>query len=586
MLYYANRISENIARSDEGYLICRGVPVARSGTQRYLASELGLPPPERLIPVMRPESEVFSPACMASFEGKPVTDGHPPGPDGVTAANIRFLQKGHAQNIRRGKGREKQLLLADLVITDPDTVARVLQGRREISCGYTYTLAEEKGRPAQREIRGNHIAIVDKGRAGPRVAIRDSMAPIPERDTERCPCVASPMPPSPRHEAERQPSGLTGKAGSEAEACRVKEQNTRQRSFATITRLTEQATRARGDRRRRSGGVPIHPLLHQRSVEPMQPRTRTAIRKLVGAALRGSDLEPADLPEVMHLMSAVLDEPDEPEAPETPNAVSSAPAAAAVPDSDTPASAVPTESADCGSTESESAARAESDCRARDGDISARLDRIVTLLEKLTAGDTGAPPAPEAELSGPADTPDTGEEANEAASDPSEQRAHGASESGVSDAPPAEAAEADEPDPFDDALNDLMDSGGTEQNSEFLSSDPAAEPNGGVPETEPSENTETAEESEKTAAQARDQLVRAAIRAVKPVIAKLPVSSRAAASDAAIRALRACSAAPASPASARNTYAALAAGARRLEDDREIGRRIMEKRNINCRKEA
>ena len=32
--------------------------------------------------------------------------------------NIRRLQAGHAQNVRRGSGEEADLLLADLVITD------------------------------------------------------------------------------------------------------------------------------------------------------------------------------------------------------------------------------------------------------------------------------------------------------------------------------------------------------------------------------------------------------------------------------------------------------------------------------------
>ena len=86
------------AESTEGYLICRGVPVARSGTQLYLPAELGLPPgtvPDP-VPVYRPEGEVFSPACMASFEGKPVTEDHPDLPEGVSAENIRLYQKGHA----------------------------------------------------------------------------------------------------------------------------------------------------------------------------------------------------------------------------------------------------------------------------------------------------------------------------------------------------------------------------------------------------------------------------------------------------------------------------------------------------------
>ena len=173
MLYFAERISENRALTAEGYLICRGVPVARSGTQEYWPEELGLPPGDAPLPVERPEEEVFSPECIASFESKPVTEDHPDLPDGVTAETIHAFQKGHAQNLRRGAGAESHLLLADLVITDPETIRHIQEGKREISCGYSYVLCEENGRYVQRNIRGNHIAVVDKGRAGPRVCIKD-----------------------------------------------------------------------------------------------------------------------------------------------------------------------------------------------------------------------------------------------------------------------------------------------------------------------------------------------------------------------------------------------------------------------------
>ncbi len=174
MMYFGTRLSENISRREpEGYLICLNVPVARTGMQEYLPEELGLDPGGAPVQVWRPSEEVFDPACAASFEGMPVTDDHPAFVDGVNAENIRYLQKGHAHNIRRGTGREADLLLADLIITDPGLIEAILNGKREISCGYNYSLCEEDGRYIQRKIRGNHIAVVDAGRAGPRVSIRD-----------------------------------------------------------------------------------------------------------------------------------------------------------------------------------------------------------------------------------------------------------------------------------------------------------------------------------------------------------------------------------------------------------------------------
>jgi len=176
MHYYGTRLSENICRREpEGYLLCLNVPVARTGTQDYSPDELGVERPpgeEGFISVLRPESEVFSPETMASFEGMPVTNDHPP--EEVDSGNIRAFQKGHAHNIRRGSGAEADLLLADLIITDPGLIEDILlRGKREISCGYTYELCRENGRYIQRQIRGNHVAVVDAGRAGHRVCIRD-----------------------------------------------------------------------------------------------------------------------------------------------------------------------------------------------------------------------------------------------------------------------------------------------------------------------------------------------------------------------------------------------------------------------------
>ena len=187
MHYYGTRLSENISkREPEGYLLCLNVPGARTGIQEYTNSELRIQNSElsptggnELIPVYRPEEEVFAPETMASFEGMPVTNDHPP--DGVDVSNIRALQKGHAHNVRRGSGEESDLLLADLIITDPALITAILEeGKREISCGYTYELCMENGQYIQRKIRGNHVAVVDAGRAGSRVSIKDRK-PVIER---------------------------------------------------------------------------------------------------------------------------------------------------------------------------------------------------------------------------------------------------------------------------------------------------------------------------------------------------------------------------------------------------------------------
>ena len=41
LAYYGTQLSPHMDRTPEGYLICRDVPIARTGPQEYLAGELG-----------------------------------------------------------------------------------------------------------------------------------------------------------------------------------------------------------------------------------------------------------------------------------------------------------------------------------------------------------------------------------------------------------------------------------------------------------------------------------------------------------------------------------------------------------------
>ena len=64
LTYYGTEISPNQTKTDEGFLICKNVPIARTGTMEYLARELGLDgDPERIVAVNRYEEDVFSPAA-------------------------------------------------------------------------------------------------------------------------------------------------------------------------------------------------------------------------------------------------------------------------------------------------------------------------------------------------------------------------------------------------------------------------------------------------------------------------------------------------------------------------------------------
>ena len=168
-------------RTRDGFLAVRA-KAARAGVYDYLGKEVD-PQGTRfnhndIVKVYRPVSEVFASDSVASFLAKPVTNNHPNVP--VTADNW----KDHARGINMGALRDGEYLAFDLVIMDADLISQVEGGKRELSNGYSCSLTFGDGitpdgiafNATQSNIRGNHIAVVDRGRAGSECRIDDETA--------------------------------------------------------------------------------------------------------------------------------------------------------------------------------------------------------------------------------------------------------------------------------------------------------------------------------------------------------------------------------------------------------------------------
>lgn len=170
----AERLSSNMVETREGYLLCKDVPLARTGTQTYMSFEVPVPGgPGGRVEVERPEDEVFHPDAIDSFRGKPFTDDHPY--EDVGPANYKKHFIGVVQNPRRGEGELSHCLIGDILVYDPTAIKKIKSGeKREISCGYD---ADYKnvvpGRGVQTNIRGNHVSLVDAGRCGDTCSIKD-----------------------------------------------------------------------------------------------------------------------------------------------------------------------------------------------------------------------------------------------------------------------------------------------------------------------------------------------------------------------------------------------------------------------------
>ncbi|MDN8030048.1 DUF2213 domain-containing protein [Burkholderia multivorans] len=183
--YTIQKLGPKRSLTPEGFLLCEDVPVARTGEMLYAAGEVPVEAgPDGLIRISRTPEEVFRDETLASCAGKPVTLDHPD--DFVTPATYSQLGKGVMLNIRRGEGLENDLILADLLITAQDAITAVQEEQiEEVSLGYEADYEQvSPGRGVQRNIVVNHVAIVPRGRCGPRCAIGDKEPEMKTKDSK------------------------------------------------------------------------------------------------------------------------------------------------------------------------------------------------------------------------------------------------------------------------------------------------------------------------------------------------------------------------------------------------------------------
>ena len=187
-------MTSSFTRTPEGYLSGRAI-VSNVGVFTYILED-GTVRRELRLP-----EEVFALDSIKSLTMKPVTNDHPK--EIVTIENIKQYQVGitgtnPAVPAQWADGTPKNPeflylpghpgvppvgdtyhLAIDMVIQDESTIGAVLEGKRALSCGYTADLEMAAGvwcgipyDAIQRNIRYNHVAIVDVARAGDAARIR------------------------------------------------------------------------------------------------------------------------------------------------------------------------------------------------------------------------------------------------------------------------------------------------------------------------------------------------------------------------------------------------------------------------------
>lgn len=181
-MYFADALTLDKGRPVTGGFMAYRAKAARVGHYEYAGREVdpdnkyGLRD-QAIVKVAREPADVFDKASAHSFIGKPITDDHPR--DAVTRDNWRDHARG---TVMGAEWQEGGYLAFDLMLTDGTAIDKVKAGKRELSNGYSCDLVRGDFIATdgvacqfkQTNIRGNHVALVDKGRAGPECRIADT----------------------------------------------------------------------------------------------------------------------------------------------------------------------------------------------------------------------------------------------------------------------------------------------------------------------------------------------------------------------------------------------------------------------------
>lgn len=168
-----------------GWFEVKANPISRVGVFPYSGRQLGLTGEDatRIFQVYRPAEELAAPECIESFKLIPWIDDHAmlgPMLQSLTDEALPAEAKG-VQGVVGGEVFFKDDTLYGNIKAFSNNLAGLIDsGKRELSAGYRCVYDMVSGvfngqhyDAIQRQIRGNHLALVKEGRMGPGVAVMD-----------------------------------------------------------------------------------------------------------------------------------------------------------------------------------------------------------------------------------------------------------------------------------------------------------------------------------------------------------------------------------------------------------------------------
>lgn len=163
-----------------GWMQVRDNPIAKVGVFPYLGSEIkGAPDQSSIYRIYRPAEELQKPATLESFKLLPFIDDHTPiGPVYGIAADEKGVQGMIGEQVYFSD----PWVRGNLKVVGGLALSNIGRGKVELSpgydCDYDWTPGVFNGESydaIQRNIRANHLALVDEGRTGPDLVVQDHL---------------------------------------------------------------------------------------------------------------------------------------------------------------------------------------------------------------------------------------------------------------------------------------------------------------------------------------------------------------------------------------------------------------------------
>ena len=180
----AGKDSDSSARKYDlnGWPEIKDNPISKVGVFPYPGSQLGPDmDPDKIYMVYRPEEELSHPDTIESFRLLPWTDEHAmlgDEADGMTPPERKGIHGVIGEDVYFADG----YLKGNLKVFSNEMKKLIDEGKRELSIGYHCLYEIQSGvyngesyDAIQRNIRGNHVALVSAGRSGPDVSVLDQL---------------------------------------------------------------------------------------------------------------------------------------------------------------------------------------------------------------------------------------------------------------------------------------------------------------------------------------------------------------------------------------------------------------------------